>query len=282
MSGNILVQIPIEDWPKLRDLYKDRKLEPSGFNLLQNFISWLQQDSSLKNAVKLYSLNSDWSDGTFILQDHKDYIYMNTLEDTQDRLLTALKCLDGNAQLVLSGFPLRIKKTVDNYLTSLGINKDSSFLSTTIWHHIDMKKALEFNTDPPDGLTLAPLRMENVDLINNSWPHRHPNSELFVGRLVRYGQNVGAFDEEENLVAWCLTLPLGSLGLLQVLETHKRKGLGSLMVRAMAKQYAEKGMETMAPVVESNVASLAMFKNIGFSQIDKALWINKPEMEVKQ
>lgn len=71
-----------------------------------------------------------------------------------------------------------------------------------------MKTALNFNTEPPKGLTLSPLRIEDHELINTLWPHRHPNSELFVGRLVRYNQNVGAYDEKGNLAAWCLTLQL--------------------------------------------------------------------------
>lgn len=47
----------------------------------------------------------------------------------------------------------------------------------------------------------------------------------------------------------------------------------------MAKMNAEKGVETMAPVVETNVASLAMFKSIGFQQIDKVFWVHKPEIK---
>lgn len=278
-KNNSLVEIPIEDWPKLRDLYVNRKLESNSFNSIENFINWLQQDPSLKESIKIFSLNGDWSDGTFLLQDHSAYIMMNTLQDSQERLLEALHCLDKKQLLILAGCPLRVKNTIETYLLNLGIQKESFQFSTTIWHHIDQERALAFDTQPPSGITLSSLRIEDIETVNNLWPHRHPHSELFVGRLVRLSQNIGAYDNQGNLVAWCLTLPMGALGLLQVQESHKRMGLGSLMVKSMSKMNAEKGIETLAPVVEENAASRAMFRKIGFQEIDKVYWFQKPALE---
>ncbi|XP_055839996.1 uncharacterized protein LOC129907697 [Episyrphus balteatus] len=269
MSKNTLIEIPFEDWSKLRDLYINRKLESNSFNLIQNFIDWLNKDPSLKESIKIYSLNGDWSDGTFILCDHGCYIMPNTLADSQDRLLAALHCLYKKDVFMFYGSPLRIKPTIDKYITELGINKDSVNFHTVIWHHIELKKALEFQIDPPEGITLSPIREEDIDIVNRLWPHYHPGSELFVGRLIKFNQSIGAYDENGKLVAWCLLLPFGALGLLQVIDSHKRKGFGSLVVKAMAKINAEKGIETMAPVVKENAGSLAMFRSLGFQGIDK-------------
>ncbi|XP_055917597.1 uncharacterized protein LOC129949901 [Eupeodes corollae] len=278
MEKNTLVEIPFEDWPKLRDLYVNRNLESNSFSMLRNIINWLNKDPSLEKSMKIYSLNGDWSDGTFILQDHKLYVMMNTLEESQERLLAALHCLDKKDPLVLSGCPLRITKSVEKYLADLGVPKESIQFSKTIWHHIELKQALEYNIDPPQGIILSALRKEDIDTINSHWPHRHPGSELFVGRLVNLSQNIGAFDESGKLIAWCLLLPIGALGLLQVRDEYKRKGFGSLMVKAMAKMQAEKGMETIAPVVEENSASRAMFRSLGFQEIDAVFWYTKPEI----
>ncbi|XP_055838916.1 uncharacterized protein LOC129906945 [Episyrphus balteatus] len=272
MNKNILVKIPYKDWPKLRDLYVNRKLESNSFNMIQNFINWLQKDPTLEEeSVKLYSLNGDWSDGTFIIQDHKTYITMNTLEDSQERLLAALRCLDKKEDYILYGFHERLKKTIEAYVKDFEIDK----APRTLWHHVELKQALAFNTDPPEGITLSPIRTEDIETVNNLWPHHHPGSELFVGRLIRLGQSVGAYDNDGNLVSWCLTLPLGALGLLQVQESHRRKGFGSLMVKAMAKMNAEKGIETLAPIIEENTASRAMFKNLGFVEINEIFWYGK-------
>lgn len=67
-------------------------------------------------------------------------------------------------------------------------------------------------------------------------------------------------------------LPSGSLGLLRVVDTHKRRGLGSLMVRYLSKKISELGDEVRAPVVTENTPSRKMFEKLGFQQIDHVYW----------
>lgn len=67
-------------------------------------------------------------------------------------------------------------------------------------------------------------------------------------------------------------LPLGALGLLQVENTHKRKGFGSLVVKLLSKFLAENNIEVTAPVVVKNVASRSMFEKLGFKEVDKVYW----------
>ncbi|TMW42104.1 hypothetical protein DOY81_012816 [Sarcophaga bullata] len=64
--------------------------------------------------------------------------------------------------------------------------------------------------------------------------------------------------------------------MLQVIETHKRRGFGNLAVRYMSKLLAEKNIEVTAPVVYKNIASRSMFEKLGFSVIDKVYWVDKP------
>ena len=70
-------------------------------------------------------------------------------------------------------------------------------------------------------------------------------------------------------------LPQGSLGFLQVVESHKRKGLGNLVVRYMSKIVASKNEEVMGPVVVTNIASRSMLEKFGFTTIDHAYWLTK-------
>lgn len=64
-----LVEIPFNKWSELRDLYTKKgptNLLP--YSLLQNYLSWYKQDCDYVNqTVKVFSLNGDWSDGTFAL-----------------------------------------------------------------------------------------------------------------------------------------------------------------------------------------------------------------------
>lgn len=74
---NFLLEIPVADWPVLRDMYTDNW--PSNYSTyfaIDNGIKLKQMDPVEYNKeVQMYSLNGDWSDGTFILlvSKHEDY-----------------------------------------------------------------------------------------------------------------------------------------------------------------------------------------------------------------
>ena len=67
-------------------------------------------------------------------------------------------------------------------------------------------------------------------------------------------------------------LPIGALGVLHVLDSHRRLGLGSLMVRCLAKEISELGDEVLAPVIKENTVSRKMFEKLGFQKIDDLYW----------
>lgn len=65
-NSNKLVEIKPSEWKKLRDLYTSNwPLDIIGYFTVDNFIRWYEKDPNVKN-LKFYSLNDDWSDGTFI------------------------------------------------------------------------------------------------------------------------------------------------------------------------------------------------------------------------
>ena len=66
--------------------------------------------------------------------------------------------------------------------------------------------------------------------------------------------------------------PIGAVGLLQVMDSHKRRGLGSLMVTYMAKLLSSKNEDALAAVVTTNTASRDMFAKLGFTIIDNVYW----------
>lgn len=66
MSHNIM-EIPVEKWPQLRDLYADHREEACGYNTLQTFITWMKAEPNI--PLKIYSLNNDWEkDGTYVAE----------------------------------------------------------------------------------------------------------------------------------------------------------------------------------------------------------------------
>ncbi|XP_037958664.1 uncharacterized protein LOC119688094 [Teleopsis dalmanni] len=275
--SNKLIEIAQEDWPALRDLYKEKKQFASSYFLIQNYIS-LKIKNSEEN-VRILSLNGDWKDdGTFILKHcfkKFTYTFVNTLSTNQERLLQALHCLDPNKELFLYGFQEHVKQTIDNYFKCFTMDTTSIY-SGTNWFHLDKEKAEQFSIEAPTGIKLIKLEPRHAEKVNSIWPHRGPDSIDFVNYIIKNDICVGAEDESGELVAWCLRLPLGSLGLLQVVDSHKRLGLGSLMVRTLSHTLAKNNIEVMAPVVFENVASRSMFEKLGFRAIDKVYWAPRP------
>lgn len=125
----------------------------------------------------------------------------------------------------------------------------------------------------PSNITLKPLSLDNAELCDDEWPNRHVGSHFFVSRLIAWNPNIGAYNEHNQLMGWCMRLQAGPLGALQVREEFKRKGLGSLVITAMCKILANYDMDTFALVGIQNLASQNMFKKLGFQHTDDAYWL---------
>lgn len=125
----------------------------------------------------------------------------------------------------------------------------------------------------PSNVTLKPLSTENAEIVDDEWPNKHIASRFLVERLIERNPNIGAFNEEGELMGWCLKLQAGPLGALQVREKFMRKGIGSLVTLAMCKILANDGLDTFALVGSQNIASQKMFTRLGFEKRDDAYWL---------
>uniref|UniRef100_A0A1I8P1D7 N-acetyltransferase domain-containing protein n=1 Tax=Stomoxys calcitrans TaxID=35570 RepID=A0A1I8P1D7_STOCA len=267
-----LIEIPVEKWPQLRDLYQHQKDRSASYNTLQIFIEWIRKDPKLQ--LNIYTTSKEWQvDGTFVAEAPVTrQLVCNTLNEDFTDLINTLNHFD-NSKMV-GGHPERLMPAVEKHFLDSGLSKEQFRSDGTVWQHISREEALNFNTDLPDNITTKGLNVSHAEQVNRVWPHRSEGSVIFVEHLIKFNKSVGLFDGE-HLVAWCLILPLGSLGLLQVEESHKRKGLGMLAVKIISKYLAEQGIEVTAPVVFANVPSRSMFKQLGFKIIDNVYWTFK-------
>ncbi|EDW03851.1 GH11464 [Drosophila grimshawi] len=271
-NSHSLVEIKPSEWQALRALYAQKRRESTGYNLINNYIKWIAQDPQLD--IKCFSLDGDWkNDGTFLMCVNygaaQREAYFNTLSDNLERLTSALLCLpsESNAYL-LAAYGERLIPAVTEYKKK--IRNPST--NQTAFYSASKELVATFSTEPPAGIELRSLQIKDAPTINEIWPHRSPGSVEYVKRLIRHNVSVGAYDEEGKLIAWCLRQPIGALSLLQVLETHKRLGLGSLMVRYLSRKISDLGDEVMAPVITENTASRQMFEKLGFQKIDNVYW----------
>ncbi|XP_053961443.1 uncharacterized protein LOC128865294 [Anastrepha ludens] len=273
-----LAPIPQSQWPELRDLYEEQKRLSSCYNTIQCFIDWKQQNKDVD--INIFSLDGEWAqDGTYvgiINAPRINYLFINTLSENPARLLVALNTLKCNKPYMILGYHERLMPTVEQHYVDMGFKRENFKPSGLAWHHIEREKAEQFVVDVPQGYTLQRLETKHAELVNSLWPHREPGSIALVELLITYNDSVGVFDGTGNLVAWCLILPMGCLGLLQVLDTHKRMGFGNLAIRHMSKLIAARGLEVTAPVVFQNVASRSLFKKLDFKPVGNAYFVVVP------
>lgn len=118
-----------------------------------------------------------------------------------------------------------------------------------------------------NDIVLKSLTEDHAEMINNLWPHKFPGSINFVNHLIYTDFSVGAFSKSNELLAWIMKYPFGSVAILQVKEECLGRGLGKLVIKAMAKRLAENGIDSSATIMRPNVASRNIFKSIGFEEI---------------
>jgi ribosomal protein S18 acetylase RimI-like enzyme len=115
------------------------------------------------------------------------------------------------------------------------------------------------------------LSTEHVAIADALWPNKHAGSLYFLNRLRELNTNIGAFNDDGELMAWCFHQQPGTLGALQVQDKFKRQGLGSWVTKSMAKALADDlDRDTVALVDDDNEASKKMFEKLGFQHIDDA------------
>lgn len=125
----------------------------------------------------------------------------------------------------------------------------------------------------PSDVILKPLSAGDADMVDDEWPNKHIGSRFLVKRLIEWNPNIGAFDRNNELMAWSLRLQTGPLGALQVRKKYMRRGIGSLVALAMCKILANNNMDTFALVGLQNFASINMFAKLGFKHADDVYWL---------
>lgn len=88
------------------------------------------------------------------------------------------------------------------------------------------------------------------------------------------GSGYGVFlKEDDTLASWVFKNQMGTLGILQTVEEHKRKGYASLILKVMSKEIGEDGHDPLGTVLVKNRASQVMFMKLGFKELDKVTFV---------
>lgn len=145
--------------------------------------------------------------------------------------------------------------------------------TNTICLKLIKQDALKFEIAPPKGFHLKSLTLDNLDQINSSWPHRYEGSDKFIEYSIKYHINIGLFDINNQLIAWCLRYDNGGLAILQVDQHYLKRGFGSLVAKSISKKIAhESDCDVISLVLHENKKSINLFKKLGFEEASEHTW----------
>lgn len=271
-TSDRLCIIPPNEWNELRDLYRESWPEHHvAYATIDNYIRWYEKDSNIKNLT-IYCLNGSWrKDGTYLVVDRYQ-LFAYSLEPSNCVLEKALHLLDWSIGLKVSSLLARHREPVINVITAKNLTKE--YDSETVIYYMPKTACDSLCLTVPEGFELKAVHSEDTVKVNDLWPNRHQGSLFFLQRLAAWNANVGLYEcSTGKLVAWCFRLQAGPLGAMQVDPEYYRRGFGTVVAIATAKQIAELGHDCFALVNKANVPSRTLFERIGFKYSGEAYWI---------
>ncbi|KXJ69540.1 hypothetical protein RP20_CCG026654 [Aedes albopictus] len=261
-----LKAIPSNEWVLLRDIYKrDWPRHQLAYNTIQNYINWSALDPRIKQ-LQILGFDDSWREnGTCVILDRYQ-MYVYTVEDSNKSLKRALLLVDWDYSYKMCCIPMRYHPTFQEVFATLSI--DLLWDHPCVIYELSKEDSLKLDLNVPKGLHTEKLSIHHATFANEVWPHRCEGSEYFLKRLAAWNPSVGLFNEAGQLLAWCFCWPNGAIGPLEVAKEHQRKGYGSLMVKAIAREVANAGLNCYGTAITGNAQSRAMFEKLGFRLVD--------------
>ena len=136
------------------------------------------------------------------------------------------------------------------------------------------RQAVYLGKEPPAATEedIRPLTREHLDFLQANY--RHEDSEYLAWLLERRAL-FGAF-REEKLVGFIGKHAEGSMGLLEVLPSFRRQGVGERLERFLIARELEQGNLPYCHVVTDNHVSLALQRKLGLTLAEgSVIWLKE-------
>lgn len=124
---------------------------------------------------------------------------------------------------------------------------------------------------PPLSRVL-PLTPSYAEYIHQNSAYNEYTSAAYISDRLGRDISAGIF-ENGQLVAWALTHDDGSLGFMNVLKDHRKKGYARDIAAAMARMKMEKKEPVFANIEADNLPALKLAEQFGFEQRGSSSWV---------
>ncbi len=233
---------------------------------------------TINKAISI--LNEDKIQNISMLYLLEDNLY-NTVEVFDDSVIMRRKNKNGSVYI----YSPNEKSFRHNVLPHLK-EKDKSFSSVERWivDILKEKNEIEYinygqklilpddvKIDPPKTKT-RPLTIEDAEKADKYWDYRSDHSLEYVKEIITNKLCEG-IDDSDELVAWAVTHGDSSLGIMYVMEGHRRKGYAKDITNSMSIKVRKSGRIPFLFVVENNHKSFSLTQKMGFRSVNHIAWL---------
>ncbi|XP_065094267.1 uncharacterized protein LOC135714823 [Ochlerotatus camptorhynchus] len=288
-TSDILRPLSRQELSDLKDLYyKHCPLEIQFYFLIKNQLEWDEKLEKLNRKqsicarayLKFYSPRfvNPKETGTFVAITCEEYpsVYFHSLREGPSQLLkylTDTQRINWSCHPVLCSISDQHMEILDTLLKQ--VNCVGELLSDCSYYMITNNQAASFEYEVPSDVVIKELDPAYGSLMNERWPHRYPNSEMYIKLLIELNGGLGLFNKDsDDIIGWALKNEFAGVGHLQVMPKHRQKGYGELLAKAITKKIAlEDGGTVNLFIVDKNVNSIHLFTKLGYKLIAGSNWI---------
>jgi ribosomal protein S18 acetylase RimI-like enzyme len=125
---------------------------------------------------------------------------------------------------------------------------------------------------PENSLPLSLLKVDDAEHIYLNSNYKIYSSVDYIREQIKQGIG-SAYRHEQTLAGWVLTHDDGALGMLHVLSSYRRRGVGRTLVGDLVRKVREVGLIPYTYVEPSNLASMELVKSLGFIPDKPIHWV---------
>ncbi|VVD00162.1 unnamed protein product [Leptidea sinapis] len=268
-----LVFLPMERWGELKSVFKsDWPRGISAYTTLDTAEHIVNNGADY--GFKAYVPFGDLTNGLVALNvkgTFYEVVVQCPKDDTtvlEDALMRT-KLIDWNRSFHIPFTPKNVSDLMKRIITKKNL---SSFTTITVTDTFYYNETPNFNVSLPSGFKFELLRMEDAQIADDTWPHKHPGSVWYFKLLIKAKLGYGLYKNNE-LIAWCYVKEMGALGHLYVVENHRRKGYGELVLKLISNTLAKEGKFVLAFCVVGNEGAKRLYQKLEFIQDEPVEWI---------
>ncbi|XP_026763445.1 uncharacterized protein LOC113521957 [Galleria mellonella] len=269
-----LVEIPRDQWPELRDLYRTHwPRVAEAYCFLDSQISCPRITNEFN--INIYSPHGNIRNGTVAISVTEKYqIYIFPINDDLSAIENALlntKLIDWNRRLIIvpsvKWSTLESLKRVCKQL-DVNIKYDDDVLD-----YILDKNTRPYDISCPPNTYVGPLKPEHIDTIDKAWTFKSDTSFAYFKRLMENNLSYVLYSDKHEPIAWINIDECGSLSHLYCIESERNKGYGEFITKVALNDLLNKGRHVLVYTLGKNYKPQKMFVKMGFEPIGQVSWV---------